>query len=224
MTKDQYQHEHGEARPGDAPNAGNRAADDAEREAWEDSPAEAAAGDDAGQTQGSAADDASAAGDALFSDPSELTMLLEDARAKADQTHDQLLRTRAEMENMKRRQAKELENAHKFALEGFVKELLLVRDSLELGFAAAREPDADVARLREGTELTLKQLGDVMTKFGVERVYPEGEPFNPEYHQAMSTQPRADVPPNTVTAVIQSGYLLNGRLVRPAMVMVSKQP
>ena len=150
-------------------------------------------------------------------------MLLEDARARADQDRDQLLRVRAEMENMQRRQAKELENAHKFALDGFVKELLLVRDSLELGYAAATEPDADVAKLREGTELTLKQLGDVMSKFGVERVHPEGEPFNPDFHQAMSVQPRADVPPNTVTAVIQSGYLLNGRLMRPALVMVSQQ-
>ncbi len=217
MTKDPHQQEQGEVRPGDAPDAWNSAADDAQPGAWADHRADAISGEDAAQAQRPAADDPPAAGDA-----SELTMLLEDARAKADQTHDQLLRTRAEMENMKRRQAKELENAHKFALEGFVKELLLVRDSLELGFAAAREPDADVARLLEGTELTLKQLGDVMAKFGVERVYPEGEPFNPEYHQAMSIQPRADLPPNTVTAVIQSGYLLNGRLVRPAMVMVSK--
>jgi len=157
-------------------------------------------------------------------DPAELTMLLEDARARADQTHDQLLRVRAEMENMARRQAKELENAHKYALESFVKELVLVRDSLELGYAAAQEADADVAKLREGTELTLKQLGDVMAKFGVERLCPEGEPFNPEFHQAMSMQPRADLPPNTVTTVIQNGYLLNGRLVRPALVMVSRQP
>ncbi|KAA6185153.1 nucleotide exchange factor GrpE [Thiohalocapsa marina] len=160
-------------------------------------------------------------------DAAELTVLLEDARAKVDQSQDQLLRTRAEMENMKRRQAKELENAHKFALEGFVKELLPVRDSLELGLAAAQESEGDVAqllsKLLEGTELTLKQLGDVMGKFGIERVHPDGEPFNPEYHQAMSMQPRADLPPNTVTAVIQSGYLLNGRLVRPALVMVSRQ-
>ena len=157
-------------------------------------------------------------------DPTQLTMLLEDARNKADKAHDQLLRTRAEMENMSRRQAKELENAHKFALEGFIKELLQVRDSLELGYAAAQAPDADVAKLKEGTELTLKLLGDVMSKFGVERIQPEGETFNPEYHQAMSMQPRADLPPNTVTTVIQSGYLLNGRLVRPALVMVSSQP
>jgi molecular chaperone GrpE len=160
---------------------------------------------------------------AAEADPTQLTMLLEDARAKADEAHDKLLRTRAEMENMGRRQAKELESAHKFALEGFVKELLQVRDSLELGHAAAQAPDADLGKLREGTELTLKLLCDVMAKFGVEQVYPEGEPFNPEYHQAMSMQPRADLPPNTVTNVIQSGYTLNGRLVRPALVMVSAQ-
>ncbi len=152
----------------------------------------------------------------------ELTMLLEDARAKADDAHNQLLRVRAEMENMARRQAKELENAHKFALDGFARELLQVRDSLELGQAAAAAPDADIAKLREGTELTLKLLRDVMSKFGIERLDPEGEPFNPDYHQAMSMQPRADVPPNTVVNVIQSGYLLNGRLIRPALVMVSQ--
>lgn len=155
-------------------------------------------------------------------DPQELTMLLEDARAKADDAHNQVLRMRAEMENMGRRQAKELENAHKFALEGFVKELLQVRDSLELGKAAADAPDVDVEKLREGTELTLKLLSDVMAKFGIERIEPEGEPFNPDYHQAMSMQPRSDVPPNTVVNVVQSGYLLNGRLVRPALVMVSQ--
>ncbi len=114
-------------------------------------------------------------GSPAASDPAELHMLLEDARSKADETQDQLLRVRAEMENMKRRQSKELENAHKFALDGFVKELLLVRDSLELGYAAAVEPDADLVKLREGTELTLKQLGDVMSKFGVERIDPEGD-------------------------------------------------
>lgn len=155
-------------------------------------------------------------------DPVELTMLLEDARARADQTHDQLLRARAEMENMARRQAKELENAHKYALDNFVRELLPVRDSLELGLTAASGADADLARLREGTELTLKLFGDVMGKFGVERIAPEGQPFNPELHQAMSMQPRADLPANTVVAVIQPGYTLNGRLVRPALVMVSQ--
>jgi molecular chaperone GrpE len=152
----------------------------------------------------------------------ELVLLLEDARSKADEHRDMALRARAEMENLRKRQAKELENAHKFALERFVAELLPVRDSMELGLDAAQDDAADVARLREGSELTLKLLSDVMEKFSVTQVDPDGEPFNPELHQAMSMQPRDDVPPNTVVTVVQKGYQLNGRLVRPAMVIVSQ--
>lgn len=153
--------------------------------------------------------------------PQELAAELDAARAKADENWDLLLRARAELENLRRRQAAELEKAHKYALDGFVRELLQVRDSLELGHDAAQGSDADLAKLREGTELTLKLLGDVMGKFGVEPVDPMDQPFNPELHQAMTMQPRSDVPPNTVVAVLQKGYTLNGRLVRPAMVMVS---
>jgi len=153
--------------------------------------------------------------------PKQLTALLEDARAKADEHWDKLLRAQAEIENLRRRHAVELEKAHKFALDGFVRELLQVRDSLELGHVAAGEQSADLEKLREGTELTLRLLTDVMGKFGVEEVNPEGEPFNPEFHQAMTMQPRQDVPPNTVVSVVQKGYLLNGRLVRPALVIVS---
>lgn len=153
--------------------------------------------------------------------PERLTVLLEDARAKADEHWDQLLRARAEMENVNRRHANELEKAHKFALNSFVSELLQVRDSLELGHDAAREGQADVEKLREGTELTLRLLTGVMNKFGIEEVNPEGEFFDPEFHQAMTLQPRDDVPPNTVVTVVQKGYLLNGRLVRPALVIVS---
>lgn len=154
--------------------------------------------------------------------PEQLGRLLEDARAKADEHWDLALRTQAELDNLKRRQERELENAHKYALEKFVGEIVGVWDSLELGKQAAEDDQADVAKLREGTELTLQQLASVMGKFGVEQINPEGELFNPEFHQAMSMQPRDDVPPNTVTAVIQRGYTLNGRLVRPALVMVSK--
>lgn len=153
--------------------------------------------------------------------PEELTKLLEDARSKADEHWDNLLRLRAEMENLSKRHARELENAHKFALDNFVRELLQIWDSLELGHTAAQDDEADVAKLREGTELTLKLFSDVMGKFGVEQIDPEGEPFNPELHQAMTTQPRDDIPPNTVASVVQKGYLLNGRLVRPALVIVS---
>jgi molecular chaperone GrpE len=154
--------------------------------------------------------------------PEELTRLLEDARAKADDHWDQLLRVRADMENLKRRHARELENAHKFALDNFVRELLQVWDSLELGHSAAQDDKADLAKLREGTELTLKLMKDVMGKFGVTQLDPAGEPFNPELHQAMTLQSRDDIPPNHVAAVVQKGYLLNGRLVRPALVMVSQ--
>ncbi|WP_089729173.1 nucleotide exchange factor GrpE [Candidatus Thiosymbion oneisti] len=168
-----------------------------------------------------AADDADPAEDAT---PERLTALLEDARAKADENWDQLLRVRAEMENLKRRQANELEKAHKFALDGFVRELLQVRDSLELGHTAALDEHADLAKLREGTELTLKLLADVMGKFGVEQIDPKDEPFDPAYHQAMTIQPTQDAAPNTVVTVIQKGYLLNGRLVRPAMVIVAAAP
>lgn len=152
----------------------------------------------------------------------ELIPALEDARAKADENWDQFLRTRAELDNLKRRHARELEHARKFALDSFVRELLQVRDSLELGYDAAQDDAADVIKLREGTELTLKLLTDVMTKFGVEDIDPMGKPFDPDFHQAMSMLPNPDVPPNTVVQVIQKGYLLNGRLARPALVTVSQ--
>ncbi len=174
------------------------------------------------EAEAATADDAAVTDDA---DPAEhLTALLEDTRAKADEHWDQLLRVRAEMENLKRRQANELEKAHKFALDGFVRALLQVRDSLELGHTATLDQGTDIAKLREGTELTLKLLVDVMGKFGVEQIDPQGAPFDPEYHQAVTMQPTGDAAPNTVVTVIQKGYLLNGRLVRPAMVIVAAAP
>jgi molecular chaperone GrpE len=161
-------------------------------------------------------------GEGQKSSSEELTRLLEDARNKADENWDQLVRARAELENLQKRKQRELENAHKFAVEKFSQDLLQVWDSLELGHQAAQDENADVHKLREGTELTLKLLVDVMGKNGIQQINPEGEAFNPEYHQAMSIQERDDVAPNTVVAVVQKGYLLNGRLLRPAMVMVSK--
>lgn len=152
----------------------------------------------------------------------ELSAALEQARAEIEESRDQLLRARAELENIKRRHAQELEKAHKFALDAFVRELLQVRDSLELGYNAALESSASIEQLREGTALTLKLLSDVMEKFGVGVVDPLNQPFDPAFHQAMSMQPREDVPPNTVVLVVQKGYTLNGRLVRPALVVVSQ--
>jgi molecular chaperone GrpE len=147
---------------------------------------------------------------------------LDDALGKAEQNLEMALRAKAELENATRRHEQDLERAHKYALDSFVRELLQVWDSLELGIQAGQAEGAAIDKLLEGSELTLKLLSDVMNKFGVEQVDPEGEPFNPEEHQAMSLQPRDDVPPNTVVAVVQKGYKLNGRLVRPAMVMVSQ--
>ena len=152
----------------------------------------------------------------------ELSLLLEDARSKADEHWDQLVRARAEIDNLKKRHQRDLEKAHKFSLERFVSALIPVRDSMELGLEAARGEGADLDKFHEGAELTLKLFSDVMTKFEVEQVDPTGEPFNPELHQAMSVQAREDLPPNTVAAVVQKGYTLNGRLVRPAMVIVSQ--
>ena len=154
--------------------------------------------------------------------PEDIHLMLEDARNKADEHWNQLLRTKAELENLHRRHERELENAHKFALERFATDMLAVRDSMELGLEAANNEGADVESLREGTKLTLKLLTDVMERFKIVQIDPNGEPFNPEYHQAMATQPRGDVPPNTVIGVMQKGYTLNDRLIRPAMVMVSQ--
>ncbi len=153
----------------------------------------------------------------------ELAKLLEEARAKADEHWDKVVRAQAEMDNLKKRHQRELEQAHKFGLEKFVAELLGVWDSLELGYQAAKE-NHDIDKLLEGTELTLKMLADAMGKFGVEQIDPKDEPFDPEKHQAMGMVEREDLPPNTVAEVIQKGYSLNGRLVRPALVMVSKAP
>jgi len=154
-------------------------------------------------------------------------LLLEDARAKADEHWNQLLLAKAETENVRRRARQDTENAHKFALEKFALELLPVKDSLEMGLAAVnsdKEASSEdtVAHLKEGTELTLKMLVTAMEKFGIEAVDPTGDTFDPALHQAMAMQESADHNPNTVMAVMQKGYKLNDRLIRPAMVVVSK--
>ncbi len=153
----------------------------------------------------------------------ELQKKLVQAQAETEKQKDLALRTVAEMDNLKKRQARELENAHKFALERFVNELLGVRDTLELGINAAKEDNATIEKLLEGSELTVKMLADVMEKFGVKKLEAENQPFNPDFHQAISMIPNDTVEPNTVLQVIQAGYTLNDRLVRPAMVMVSQK-
>ncbi|MGB5177604.1 MAG: nucleotide exchange factor GrpE [Gammaproteobacteria bacterium] len=154
----------------------------------------------------------------------ELTVLLEDARGKADEHWDQVVRLQAEMDNLRKRSGRDLANAHKFALEGFTNELLPVKDSLEMGLAAFDVEGADTGSLKEGVELTLQMLSSAMDKAAIKEVNPQDEPFDPDFHQAMSMQERDDVEPNTVVTVVQKGYTLNGRLIRPAMVIVSKAP
>ena len=147
---------------------------------------------------------------------------LAEARREARQNLDRALRAHAELENVRKRLERDLQNAHKFALERFVSELLPVKDSLELGLAASSGKGASAAGILEGVELTLRMLDQAMEKFGVKVVDPDGEPFDPEFHQAMTMQESDTAEPGTVLTVVQKGYLLNERLVRPAMVIVAK--
>jgi molecular chaperone GrpE len=144
---------------------------------------------------------------------------LEDAQAKATENWDQYLRAKAEMDNLRRRNSKDVENAHKYGIEKFVTELLPVLDSMGMGLATE---NASAENLREGMELTMDMFEKMMEKLGIEEINPLNEKFDAEKHQAMTMQPNADVEPNTVIAVMQKGYSLNERLIRPAMVMVSK--
>ncbi len=143
---------------------------------------------------------------------------LEETLSKIVDLEDQMLRERAETQNIRRRVQKDVENARKFALEKFVSELLPVIDNLE----RALEASGDVAAVKEGIELTLKSFLDVLAKFQVEALDPLGEPFDANFHQAMTMVLNPDMEPNTVMDVMQKGYTLNGRLMRPAMVVVSK--
>jgi molecular chaperone GrpE len=147
---------------------------------------------------------------------------LEETKTKADENWNEYLRACAELENTKRRMQRDIENAHKYSVEKFILELLPVKDSLELGLDASKEQNGNIEKLVEGTELTLKMFNDAVGKFGVEVLDPIDQPFDPEFHQAMSMQESHLKPANTVLAVMQKGYTLNGRLVRPAMVVVSK--
>ena len=152
----------------------------------------------------------------------DLNEALAEARRAAQDNLDRALRAQAELENVRRRVERDLQNAHKFALERFVSELLPVKDSLELGLSASTEKGASVESIAEGVELTLRMLEQAMEKFGVRTVDPAGEPFNPEFHQAMTMQESDTEESGTVLTVVQKGYLLNERLVRPAMVIVAK--
>lgn len=151
-----------------------------------------------------------------------LSQQLEAAQNKAQENWDLLLRSRAEMDNLQKRASRDLENAHKFALDKIANELLAVRDSMELGLSAAEAEQVDVDSLKEGVDLTLKMLAQVMEKFNIKQTNPQNEKFDPDLHQAMSMQESEELAPNTVISVMQKGYTLNDRLLRPALVIVSK--
>ena len=151
---------------------------------------------------------------------------LDQARAEAAEHLDRLLRAKAEVENTRKRAQADVASAHKYALERFAAEIITVRDSLE--FARMVELPADsspaVQKMHEGLDLTLKLMDSIFQKFGLTRLDPQGEKFDPERHQAISLVEAEEVPPNHVVNVVQKGYLLNDRLLRPAMVVIRGEP
>ncbi|MEZ8613364.1 nucleotide exchange factor GrpE [Vibrio sp. 10N.222.51.C8] len=152
----------------------------------------------------------------------QLEAALLSSESKVKEQQDSVLRAKAEVENMRRRSEQEIDKARKFALNKFAEGLLPVIDNLERAMQAADAENEVVKPLYEGVELTHKTFVDTVAKFGLKEINPEGEAFNPEFHQAMSIQESPDHESNTVMFVMQKGYELNGRVVRPAMVMVAK--
>ncbi len=145
---------------------------------------------------------------------------LEAAEVRALESKDLYMRALAELENVRKRSVREVEQAHKYAVDRFANDLIGVKDSLELG----AEASGNLETLRAGTEATLKLLSKAFEKAGLVEIMPQGETFNPEMHEAMVAQPSAEHVPNTVLQVVQKGYQLNGRLLRPARVIVAREP
>ena len=157
-------------------------------------------------------------------DPDEVAGLMQEherLKIEAQESIDKALRATAELDNIRKRTSRDIENAHKYALERFVNELLPVVDSMELGINASQSAE-DIESLREGMDLTLKKLFDCLGKFRVNAIDPTGEKFDPEWHQAVSMQELEGTDSGQVVTVMQKGYELNGRLIRPAMVVVAK--
>ena len=154
----------------------------------------------------------------------ELREQLEKTVAEAEEYRGRLLRTQADLENLRKRTAREIENAHKFALEEFVRELLPIKDALEAGLSSATHAEiVDTDALRQGIELTLRTWETTLASAGIEKIDALGDPFDPERHEAMSIRPATDGErPGSVVDVVQEGYRLHGRLLRPARVVVAK--
>jgi molecular chaperone GrpE len=159
--------------------------------------------------------------------PDELASLqakLSEAEAAATTARDAQLRAMAELDNVRKRAEREIDNGRKFGAERLLSELLAIADSLDLGLQAAGQPDASAQSIGHGMQLTQKQLIDLLAKHGVAVIDPVGQPFNPDLHEAVSAVPSADAAPNSVLSVMQKGYRLHERLLRPAMVMVATAP
>lgn len=154
----------------------------------------------------------------------ELEAIVAATESEAQTRKDAALRAAAEVENVRRRAAQDVQKARDFALEKFATELLPVVDNLERALQSVDSENESTASLVEGIQMTHKSFTGTLEKFGVEIVDPQGQPFNPEHHEAMGMQESEEHPANTVIVVMQKGYLLNGRLLRPAMVMVSRAP
>ena len=150
----------------------------------------------------------------------ELRTALAAAEAKALESRDLYMRALAELDNVRKRATRDVEHAHKYAVDRFANDLIGVKDSLELGLAAS----ADIETLKAGTEATLKLLTKAFEKAGLIEIEPLGEPFDPQLHEAMAMQPSAEHVPDSVLQVVQKGYQLNGRLLRPARVIVARAP
>ena len=177
-------------------------------EAEQQEEAHAAEGQDADNTDGRAPEAAPGAE-------------LEAATARIAELEEELLRARADLDNARKRAARDVEGAHKYGLEKFVNALLPVKDSMDMGMEAAASA-TDMDAVREGMALTLKLLDDTLTRLDITPVDPAGEKFDPEFHQAMTMEASSEAPAGTVLRVMQRGYLLNDRLLRPAMVVVAK--
>ena len=152
----------------------------------------------------------------------ELTSQLEEANQAAKDNWEKLLRSQAEMENLKHRNAKDIENAHKYALDGFAKALLEVKDSLAMGIKSASDENASMEKLLEGVVMTDKVFTSTLEKFGIKEINPKEGKFDPEFHEAVTMIPVPDKQTNDIVDVVQIGFTLNDRVLRPAMVVVAQ--
>lgn len=174
------------------------------------------------QEQGAEGDAGTGSGDGELDLEAALARLGE-AEDELARHKDEVLRARADVQNMQRRTEQAVEKAHKFGQEKLVGELLIVIDNLERALDAVGDRDNEAVKgLVDGVELTLKSFLDALARFNVQQIDPQGEPFDPQQHEAMTTQESADMEPNSVLAVMQKGYTLNGRVIRPARVIVSR--